>query len=288
MSNSKNHGTSARPSNRHFKNGAWVTEDELVISPLDLAVLRGFGVFDFMTATDGVIFHLNSHLRRYEASARAMGLELELTSYELGEIIREGVERNRDHADLFIRLILTGGISDDFITPGVPTFMVLFHPAQRPKPELYRQGAKVISYNYQRSMAEVKSLSYGTAVMALREARAVGAAEAIYIDSISSQVYEGTGSNVFGVSHGVLITPCEGILLGVMREIVLELANELGIGVVVRPIGYDELISADEVFITSSVKRILPVREIDDNVISSAVGPVTARLMKALVSHLHH
>jgi branched-chain amino acid aminotransferase len=135
-------------------------------------------------------------------------------------------------------------------------------------------------------MAEVKSLSYGSAVIALREAKAKGAHEAIYVDNKSSVVYEGTGSNIFAVKGGTLITPIDGILFGVMRGIVLELAAELGISVEQREIGYKELISADEIFMTSSVKRILPVCEVDGTLVATAVGPITVSLMKALKKHV--
>jgi len=99
---------------KHYLNGQWVEQDKLAISPLDLAVLRGFGIFDFLTATNGQPFHLDRHLDRYEASAKRLGLASPVSRAELERIISEGIGRNHQHQDLFIRLVLTGGESLDF------------------------------------------------------------------------------------------------------------------------------------------------------------------------------
>lgn len=266
----------------HYLNGEWVDDSQLLISPLDLSVLRGFGAFDFLTATHGRPFMLQQHLGRYERSVASLGLKLPIGRAELAAVIHEGIRRNDGLADVFIRVILTGGVSHDFITPGESSFMVLFHPAVRPQPEAYRNGVKVITYPHSRQWAEVKSLDYAAAVVALRDARLQGAKEAIYTDPDSGNLLEGTGSNIFLVRDKRLVTPQADILSGVMRGAVLELAKDLNIEVIFRPIVPQDIIDCEEVFLTSSVKRILPVRQIDAMKLGATVGPVTKSLQEAL------
>ena len=271
---------------KHYLNGQWVEQDKLAISPLDLAVLRGFGIFDFLTATNGQPFHLDRHLDRYEASAKRLGLASPVSRAELERIISEGIGRNHQHQDLFIRLVLTGGESLDFITPGKPNFMVMFHPAQRPSPELYSKGVKVITYPHVREQAETKSLNYAAAVTAKQQAKTADAFEALYLSRQTNELYEGTGSNLFGVRDGVLITPRDHILKGIMRQTILELAAIEDIPVMEQPIFYDDVSFFDELFITSSIVRILPVRQVDGLKVRKIIGPMTQKLTQAFEAHL--
>ncbi|HEY6562433.1 MAG TPA: aminotransferase class IV, partial [Polyangiaceae bacterium] len=161
-------------------------------------------------------------------------------------------------------------------------------PLSPPAPEAYTGGVRVITYRTQRladatDAAGAKIGNYLIAVLAMREAKSRGAVEALIIDAHDA-VVEGTSSNLFAVQGGKLLTPPEttGILPGITRARILEIAGELGLGVEYRALPLSELVQADEVFISSTVREMLPVVRIDDHTIAGGKpGPLTTRLLAA-------
>jgi branched-chain amino acid aminotransferase len=261
----------------HYIDGQFVLDSDALIPATDLAVLRGYGVFDYFRTYGGRPFHLEAHLARLQRSAGLIGLEMPHSLEEIRPIVMETLRRN-SHAESNVRVILTGGDSDDHLMPrGQSRLIILVTPFVPPPETWYRDGVKVITERTERYMPEAKTLNYTPAIVALQKAKIVGAIDAIYIDR-AGRVLEGTTTNLFAFVDDVLVTPGDGILCGITREVVLELASDL-YEIQIRDLSAEELLRADEVFITSSNKQICPVRQIDDTVIGSP-GRHTQRLME--------
>jgi branched-chain amino acid aminotransferase len=262
----------------YYIDGEFARADDASIPVSDLAVVRGYGVFDFLRTYGGKPFHLQAHLERLERSAKAIQLDLLWTREELTQIVLETLARNPYH-EANIRIVLTGGSSDDFITPGSePRLMVMVTPAKVIPDHYYETGAKVVTVADERYMPTVKSLNYIPAILALKQAQAHNALDAIYVNK-NKMALEGTTTNLFAFFGDTLVTPSEGVLWGITRQVVLEMAADL-YEVSARDLPLEELLKADEVFITSSNKQIMPVSTIDDSTIGRGKpGKHTQRLM---------
>lgn len=265
----------------YYTGDAFVSEDEAKISVTDLSVIRGFGVFDFLRTYNGVPFHLHGHIARLENSARLIGLSLPCDTKKIESLVNEGLARSK-HSEKSIRIVVTGGLSGDGITPGNAPQLLLMITGVKPLPaSCYESGEKLITCHVERFMPGAKSINYIPAILSMRDARDRGAIEAIYIDR-NGNLLEGTTSNLFAVRQNRLLTPpCQRILPGITRKVVLELANANKVEVVQRAIHKDEISLFDEVFITSSVKEVLPIIRIDAQQIGSGeVGPISRKLMQ--------
>ncbi len=243
-------------------NGQFVEDEQARISVNDLSVIRGFGVFDFLRTYNGIPFHLAEHLVRLERSARLIGLRLPYSREEIGTIVQETLKRN-NHKESNIRLVVTGGLSLDGITPGKsPQLLVMVTAVKHMPPEWYSKGAKVITSHVDRFLPGAKSINYIPAIICQAEARSQQAIEAVYVDR-NGYLLEGTTSNIFAFFGDTLVTPpCDRALPGITRQVVLELA-EKEYTVVQRRIHKDEVRLLDEAFITSSVREVVPLAAID-------------------------
>ena len=263
-----------------YVDGEYVDSDAAQLPADDLAVLRGYGIFDFTRTYGGHPFRLDAHLQRLQRSAELILLELPLPLAEIRDVALETLARNgypgRDEARL--RLVVTGGDSPDDITPaGVSRLLVLVTPFAAQPAERYRDGVKLITNRLERALPEAKTIEYVSAIMAQRRARQAGAVEAIYVDG-QGHALEGTTTNLFAVLDGRLVAPVDGILYGVTRQAVLELAAAR-MPVEQRALPLEELLRADEVFITSSSKEVCPVRQVDETRFGPP-GPHTRQLMQ--------
>lgn len=264
--------------NLHYFNHQWVSSSELKISVFDLAVLRGYGVFDFLRTYNRKSFMLDDHLNRLFNSAKNIGIKPPKTKKEIKEIILSGIEKNPG-GELNIRILITGGVGPDSITPGRPSLIVIFTPAINFPKEYYQKGVKVITFPAGRVYSVVKSLNYLTGVIALKKAKKEGAVEAIYVNDYG-QILEGTTSNFFAVIDNQLITPKKEILFGITRKVVINLAKNLKIPVKEENIFLSQIKNFSEAFITASNKEIMPVIKIDKNLIAGGqVGIITKKLM---------
>ncbi len=260
-----------------YINGQWVHPDEATISINDMAILRGYSVFESLRTYNHRPFHLDEHLQRLYRSAILIEMEIPWSSKQIASVVREVIARNTyQHAA--IRLLVTGGESEDGILPsGKPLLAVLITPLGERDMERFAKGCKLITTKLQRISPEAKTANYIAAVRALKEAVRRDAADALFVNE-RDHVLEATRSNFFIFRGDTLITPRRGILIGVTRNVVLELARNL-FAVEERPILLEELALADEAFITSSSKEITPVVQIDDLVIGDGKpGPRTYEL----------
>ncbi|RJQ65217.1 MAG: branched-chain amino acid aminotransferase [Desulfobacteraceae bacterium] len=264
-----------------YVDGEFLPAEKAVIPVDDLAVLRGIGVFDLLRTYSGRPMFLKEHVQRLIDSARQIDLDLPWSHAHICRTALETLSRNNfDEAN--IRIIVTGGSSPDFMTPqGNPRLLVLVTPLPKLPAEWYDKGVKVVTVRAERRMPGAKSLDYLAAAMALRQSKAQGAVEAVYVDR-HDHALEGTTSNLFAVIDNRLITPGRGILSGITRQVVLDIAGGL-MPIEIRDLPLTELRTAQEVFITGTNKGLMPVVQMDDTPIGDGrPGRFTLRIMEAL------
>jgi branched-chain amino acid aminotransferase len=248
-----------------YINGQWVHPDKATITINDVGVLRGYSVFEALRTYDRRPFHLDLHMTRLFHSARLIDMDIPWSARHIAEIIREVIARNT-YRHAAIRILVTGGDSEDGILPsGIPTLLVLITPLKERDMDQFAKGCRLITTKLQRTAPEAKTANYISAVRALKEAARRGAADALFVNE-RDQVLEATRSNFFIFRGDTLVTPHRGILAGITRNDVLDLARGK-FPVEERPILLEELVLADEAFITSSSKEITPVIQIDEHII---------------------
>ena len=260
-----------------YVNGKYLPLTEAGLPVQDLAILRGYGVFDFFRTYNGQPFKLTEHLQRLARSASLIELDLPWSLTQIEEIVQRTLAKNTI-TESNVRIVVTGGVSSNSVTPDTgPGLIVLVTPLRVYPTEYYTHGVKAITVSANRFIPDAKTINYMAALMAQKKARAAGAVEALYING-QGHLLEGTTTNLFVFRGQQLITPHEGILPGITRNVILDLAQEM-FEVVQRPISVDELPVVNEAFITASNKEIMPIRQIDDQIISSGEpGPLTRQL----------
>ncbi len=265
----------------HNVNGAWVPTSKATLSVFDLAVLRGFGIFDYLRTYGRKPFTLSQHLDRLFRSAGYISLQVPKTKEEITAIILKGIEKNAAGKELDIRIVVTGGVGHNSITPGNSSLLVLFGEVTDYPAEYYTKGVKIITETMVRQFPRAKTINYIMAIPALSRAREKHAIEVVYVGH-DTTIYEGTTSNFFAVIDGKLVTPKDDVLIGITRTLVLDLAKKLKMPVEERRITTTELPSISEAFITASNKEIMPVTTINESPVGDgSVGPVTKRLRTA-------
>jgi branched-chain amino acid aminotransferase len=270
--------------NVYYVDGKFVPAAEAAFPINDLGLLRGYGVFDFMRTYNGKVIFIQDHIERLARSAREIGLALPWSKAEIIRLVGETLQRN-DPVESSVRILVTGGSSPDFITPqGKPRLAIMVAPLSRYPAVWYSEGAKVITVRHSRPIPGAKSIDYIRAILVLAEAREKAAIEAVYVDS-QGRVREGTTSNLFAFFGGTLVTPGEGILSGITRQKVLGLA-EGNYTVQIRDLQRGELVAADEVFITSSNRLIVPIVQVDEDGIGTGKpGERTRALMQTFAEY---
>lgn len=264
--------------------------EEATVSVLDRGFLYGDSVFETIRTYGGVPHALGEHLERLERSAALVHIELPVSRAVLAQEIAESV-RAAGNDESYIRAMITRGSGELGLDPslsGIGLRVILVTPLVPPSPALYESGIGAITHVTRRaadatSAAGAKIGNYLVSVLAVREAKARGATEALIVDA-DGRVVEGATSNVFFVRDGVLLTPSEelGILPGITRRAVLTVAARLGMDVDFRAPFVPEIAEFDEVFITSSIRELLAVVRIDGvNVSDGTPGPVYRRLLAA-------
>ena len=264
----------------YYIDGRYVDEDECVLSVKDIIVLRGFGVFDFLITYNKRPFYLKEHVQRLETSAKKIGLKLRHTKEEICDIVEETIRRNTHHDESNIRIVYTGGVSSDGVTPEGNGYLIVMVTPKHQLPEWwYSDGAKLVTAEIERFIPGAKSTNYLTAVWALERAHAMDAIESIYVDR-NNRLLEGTTTNFFCFKENKLITPKLDILPGITRSVLVDLVKG-HFDLDVREIQKDELSSMEEVFISASNKEIVPIIQVDDIVIGDGQpGPRTQKVMQ--------
>jgi branched-chain amino acid aminotransferase len=264
----------------YYIDGKFVTDDKATISVKDLTVLRGFGVFDFLITYNKRPFYLKEHVQRLENSAEKIGLKLSHTNQEICAIVEETVQRNTHHDESNIRIVYTGGISSDGVTPeGNGILMVMVTPKLELPEWWYTEGAKIITVDIERFIPGAKSTNYLTAVWALQLAHHQDAIESIYIDR-NNRMLEGTTTNFYCFEGNKLITTQTDILPGITRSVILDLVKG-HFEVEFKDILKSQLDTMEEVFISASNKEIVPIIQINDTPIGNGKpGTNTLKVMQ--------
>jgi len=266
----------------YYIDGEFMPEDRAVIPVNDLAVLRGYGVFDLMRTYNGEPLYIKEHIERLRHSASEIGLHFPWSLEDVEGIVLATLEKNGHLADANIRIVVTGGPSPDFTTPqNAPRLLVLVSDVPTPPGEWYTKGVKIVTVVTERFKPGVKSIDYIPATIAMDKARQAGAVEAIYLDR-NNRVLEGTTSNIFAFIGGTLVTPGSAILSGITRRVTLDVGREI-YPTETRDLYLEELLNAEEVFITGTNKGLVPVRQVDDRTIGSEIpGKHTRAIMNKL------
>jgi branched-chain amino acid aminotransferase len=263
----------------YYIDGEFVDNTQARINASDITVLRGFGVFDFLITYNRRPFYLKEHIQRLENSAKNIGLVMRHTADEIQAIVQETVDRNPHHTDANIRIVYTGGVSPDGVTPqGNGILMVMVTPRLILPAWWYTDGAGIITVDVERYIPTSKSTNYLTAVLALQKAHDSKAVEAVYVDR-GRRVLEGTTTNIFCFRGSSLITPPDGILPGITRSVVMKLTQGL-FPLELRHIQEDELTTMDEIFITASNKEVVPVIAVNGRTVGTGrPGDRTRKVM---------
>ncbi|GIW31947.1 MAG: aminotransferase class IV [Meiothermus ruber] len=264
-------------------NGTIIEHDKASLHISDLGLRRGYAVFEFFRILRGVPVFLEDHLERFERSARLLELTPPFGREKLEGLIRELIELN-NLREAGIQMLLTGGYSPDAFTPGQPNLIIAPMAVTPPPAQLYQQGGKVILHQNLRELPEAKTTDYLVAVKLAKRVRAEGATEVIYHDG--KTVYEGGRSSLLIIQQGTLITAQAGVLPGITRKHLLEVARPI-LPIQERPITLAELYSADEVLLTGATRQVMPITQIEDRRVGDGqVGPYSQQLMKAFQEHL--
>ena len=241
----------------------------------DLAILRGYGIFDFFRLSSGIPLFIDDHLERFYQSAQIARLELIHSKDELKDLIYQLIEIN--HMPISgIRLVLTGGTGAGAYAIGKSNLIVTQEPIIFPSEEMFAQGVKLITHEYLRDIPHVKTINYMTGIWLQNQIKEAGAFDVLYHHQ--GLVHELTRSNIFIVNNtGELLTPANQVLHGITRkQLINGLKEEMEVVVTDVPIGV--LNSAREVFITGTTKKVLPVNQIDN--MHYSIGSVTKRIQE--------
>jgi len=274
-----------------YLDGKLVDKEDARVSVFDHGVLYGDGIFEGIRAYNGRIFRLEDHLKRLDESARAILLKLPQPIDEIKKAIIETVRVN-NLKDAYIRLVVTRGVGDLGLDmrkcKGGATLFIIADKIELYPEEFYEKGLTLVTSTIRQKGLDqvtpgVKSLNYLANILARAEATAAGAQEAILLNA-TGHVSECSGDNIFFIKDGRIFTPptSAGILVGVTRNVVMELSHEkLGIKIVERNFPRYDLYSADEVFLTGTGAEVIAGVKIDGRVIGKGVcGPITKQLIK--------
>lgn len=262
--------------------------EEARVSVYDRGFLYGDSVFETVRTYGGEPFALPEHMARLERSAARVGIAMPLSPADFGLEVRKAIRAARN-PESYVRAMLTRGAGPVGLDPALasaPLRVILIEPLALPPAAVYRDGVSVVTVRTERAADAAHGAKIGNYLanlLALQTAKAAGAHEALILD-VHGHVIEGTTSNVFLVRGRDLVTPPEdaGILAGITRAHVVEIAVQNGHGVRFEALTPADLAAADEVFLTSSIREIVPVVRVDDRVIGSGKpGPVTRVLHAA-------
>ncbi|GAB2465813.1 branched chain amino acid aminotransferase [Hymenobacter qilianensis] len=247
----------------------------------DLAIQRGYGVFDFFKVHAAQPLFLDYYLNRFYQSAQLMELTVPLARPALIEVIQALIRRN-DLPLSGIKMILTGGYSADGYNPVEPNLLIIQQPLMLPTPEQVARGIKVITHDYLREIPPAKTINYSMGIRLIKQIKAQDADDVLYHHQ--GFVTEFPRANFFLVKHdNTVVTPATNVLAGITRRNVLAL-TEQPYPVTVGTVTLDDIYQAKEAFLTSTTKRVLPVVQIDDVVLGTGKpGPVTMALLQALL-----
>jgi len=270
-----------------YISGKLVDKDQATVSVYDHGLLYGDGVFEGIRSYGGKVFRLQEHLDRLWYSAKAIWLEIPISKDEMGAAIEDTLAKNGIE-DGYIRVVVTRGCGTLGLDPDKcsdpQVIIITDHIALYPD-EVYQKGLEIITVSTARNhpaalSPRIKSLNYLNNILAKIEGKQAGCVEALMLNH-KGEVAECTGDNIFLARHGALLTPPNdaGILEGVTRAVVIELARSAGIEVCEIPLTKHDVYIADECFLTGTAAEVVPVVKVDSRTIGDGTpGPITRKL----------
>lgn len=265
-----------------YLNDSFVPEEKAFLHISDLAIQRGYGIFDFFRVINNYPLFIDDYLDRLFVSAQEMHLKIPYSSNQLKEIIFDLIRKNNLPVS-GIKVILTGGYSPDgYQLPDKPNLVISQKSMTFPPPVFPTSGIKIITHEYLRDKPHVKTINYVVGIWIQNKIKEHNAEDVLYF--YNSIVSEFPRCNFFIVTDdNVVVTPGENILEGITRKHVLALASEK-FKIEVRNVTLEEALNARETFMTSTSKRIVPVVQIDNQIIRDGKpGRITRELFDSLV-----
>ncbi|KQS25370.1 aminotransferase class IV [Dyadobacter sp. Leaf189] len=269
------------PFHQYF-NGDILAINEPVFQTNDLGLLRGYGLFDYFRTYNGVPFRWDDYWQRFENSARLLKLTLPVTQEETEKILAD-LHALSGEQEVAFRFVLTGGYAPDSVHVVQPNLLIRTEALPQDNPAGRLKGIKVIPYEYVRDLPEIKTTNYVHMVLMADELKRQQAADLLFYKD--GEVSELTRSNIFIFRDSKLITSNRNILNGITRKVVLELAK-LHFEVEVRPVSYQEVITADEAFTTSTTKWVMPVVQIGEQPIGDGTAGKQTLFLQELFEKL--
>ncbi|MCX7642503.1 MAG: aminotransferase class IV [Armatimonadetes bacterium] len=279
-------------------NGKLVPAAEALISSFDFGFLYGVGIFETFRTWKGKLFAFERHLNRLEGDLRTLGWQLPFEMETLVEWTNETIKANGEFLargrDLRLRITVTPGVVDPQrgwweVQTSEPTVVIHATPLPEDFDQRNELGWQAVIAPWRRPkdfpLWRFKATTYFPNVLARLYAKSTGSDEAIWLNS-DGNLTEGTATNLFVVCRGELLTapPEEGLLAGVMRSLVIEIANELGLKVRERPLPLEILRDAEEAFVTNAVIGVIPLRKLADKQFASKT--LTAQVRSALFARI--
>ena len=268
-----------------YVNGEFVKKSEAVISVYDSGFQHGDGVYEGIRVYNGRVFMLDQHIKRLYESAKSIDIDIGISQKEMKDIIIKTIKKNKELKNIHIRLTVTRGRKE--VTGMNPNFNAtkssIVICLDEKDPIFNKEGIRLITSTLRRYPPnlldpKIHSINQLNQVMASIEANQQNADEAIMLD-INGFVAETNGTTIFMIKDGIVSTPTtKYILVGITREIILNMAMENNYKVEERDISISEFYNADEVFICGTVGEIVPVREIDGKEINGVIPGVHTEL----------
>ena len=273
-----------------YIDGEFLPKAEAKVSVFDHGLLYGDGVFEGIRSYNGRVFKLDEHLERLYDSAKSIMLEVPISIETMKETVLETLRRNH-LTEAYIRLIITRGVGDLGLDPDKcpkPSIIIIADKIVLYPQKFYEEGLEIVTASVRRNYAEainprIKSLNYLNNILAKIEGKQAGAEEVLMLNA-EGYVVECSGDNIFWIKNETLVTPPVhmGILEGVTRNSVINLARDAGIHVEERVFTRHDLYIADECFLTGTAAEVIPVVKIDRRAIGDGhPGKITQRLISA-------
>ncbi len=281
-----------------YLNDRFVKEEEAVVSVFDHGFLYGDGVYETIRSYGSRIFMRDQHLARLRRSADGIGLTIPIPDHRWPDLLHESMARNdigTAQQDAYLRITISRGAGDIGLDPALcrtPTVVIMTKPLHPPSPEQYRTGVSLIVARTKRNLLSalpprIKATNFLNNILAKREAIAAGAFDSILLNW-ESHLTECTVSNLFFVRAGRLCTPALacGLLDGITRNIVLNLAHEAQIPVDEGYFEVDAIYKADECFLTNTSMEVMPVTVVDGQPVGKGTpGILTQELQRLFIAN---
>jgi branched-subunit amino acid aminotransferase/4-amino-4-deoxychorismate lyase len=258
-----------------FYNGKFCSINEMAISPDSPAVERSYAVYEFFRIHNGHAFYFERHMDRLFRSLEILRLNIKFDRKELQDIIYKLIAKN-EMADFYIKIY---AIPQDISNLDTPSNLFIL-PCQVADydDEIYKNGASLLMKEYCRFLPEAKSTNYIASVFWQKEMKSINAVDVLFYQN--NTILECSRGNIFIVKNGKVSTPSENILKGISRSIVIDLMTQNSIPFEERDISAEELFEADEAWISSTTKLVIPVVKINDKLIANGnSGQMTQKIL---------